>query len=454
MVYKITKGVVQNMKNKRWFAGFLIIIMMISLVACGKTDASQISKNSSKVQVQLQNSNADDIEEVDAESAVFDFAVQLFQNSVNVSEQEGDMENVLIAPTSVLTALAMTANGAEEETLRQMEETLGLPREALNDYMKSFLKDLPNGEKYELHMANSIWIKDEEGFCVEDTFLETNQNYYDADIFEKAFDNNTLTEINAWVKEKTKGMIEEVLAQIPDEAVMYVINALAFEAEWEEIYNATQIRNGVFTLENGLQQEAEFMYSEEAMYLEDEKATGFHKYYADKKYAFVALLPKEEVTISEYVASLSGDKLQSLLKNPVEVQVNAAIPKFETYDEVLLNNTLESMGMEDVFDAKKADLSGIGSHVNGNLWVDRVIHKTHIEVDAKGTKAGAATVAEILCESAMETLEAKTVYLNRPFVYMIIECENNQPIFIGTTTCIFPYVKCGVEEICSYPVMD
>lgn len=401
-------------------------------MACGKLDEPQEVEN--------------------VESAAFDFAVRLFQNSVNVSEQEGDTENVLIAPTSVLTALAMTANGAEEETLRQMEETIGLSREALNDYMKSYIKDLPSGEKYQLHMANSIWIKDEEGFSVEETFVKMNEIFYDADIYEKAFDSKTLTEINTWVKEKTKGTIEEVIAQIPDDVVMYVINALVFDAEWEEIYKATQIRKGMFTLENGVQQEVEFMYSEEAVYLEDEKAVGFLKYYADKKYAFVALLPKEEVTISEYVSSLSGNKLQALLENPVEVQVNAAIPKFETDYEVLLNNTLENMGMEDVFDAKKADLSGIGSHMNGNLWVDRVIHKTYIEVDEKGTKAGAATVVEIMCESAMETPEVKNVYLDRPFVYMIIECENNQPVFMGTTTYIQPYIKCGVEEICSYPL--
>ncbi|MBR6807137.1 MAG: serine protease, partial [Clostridia bacterium] len=40
-----------------------------------------------------------------------------------VSEESG--KNTLISPLSVLCALAMTANGAEEETLQQIETVLG-----------------------------------------------------------------------------------------------------------------------------------------------------------------------------------------------------------------------------------------------------------------------------------------------------------------------------------------
>ena len=83
-------------------------------------------------------------------------------------------------------------------------------------------------------------------------------------------------------------------------------------------------------------------------------------------------------------------RLKELLDNAKEIQVNASIPKFDVEDDILLNDTLKVMGMVDVFDANKADLSGIGTHADGNLFVNRVIHKTHMQVDEKGTKAGAA----------------------------------------------------------------
>ena len=59
-------------------------------------------------------------------------------------------------------------------------------------------------------------------------------------------------------------------------------------------------------------------------------------------------------------------------------------------------------------------------------------HKTFISVGEKGTKAGAATVVEMADGAAVEPQEPKEVYLDRPFVYMLIDCENNIPFFIGT----------------------
>lgn len=423
-------------------AMILVVTMIISLTACEKTDAPQ--NDSNNIQAEVIYCPAYNPE--DAQKAAMDFSVQLFQNSVNGLDRNSEEENVLIAPVSVLTALAMTANGAKNDTLTQMEGAFGITCEPLNDYMKKYLDSLPNEEKYKLHMANSIWIKEEEGFTVEKEFVEKNKTFFEAEVFEEAFDKSTLKEINNWVKDNTDGMIEGILNEIPEDAVMYLINALAFDGEWEEIYKTTQVREGIFTLENGMEQEVEMMYSEENLYLEDDLATGFVKYYADKEYAFVALLPKEEVTISEYVENMSGSKLKEMLENPQEVQVNAVIPKFETEYSVLLNETLECMGIVDVFDAKKADLSGIGTHTDGNLFVNRIIHKTHMQVDERGTKAGAATVVEVMLESAMESPEIKTVRLDRPFVYMIIDCENNQPVFMGTTMSIYPLMKCGVEE--------
>lgn len=91
--------------------------------------------------------------------------------------------------------------------------------------------------------------------------------------------------------------------------------------------------------------------------------------------------------------------------------------------------------MTDAFDSAAADLSGLGTSPGRNLFISRVIHRTCIAVNDKGTKAGAATMVEVRDESAMLIVgEIKKVYLDRPFVYMIIDCEENLPIFIGTVT--------------------
>ncbi len=358
----------------------------------------------------------------DSESAT-DFAVRLFK----ASNKEG--ENTLISPLSVLVALSMTANGAAENTLVQMENVLGMPVDELNGFIKAYSASLPRGEKYMLNLANSIWL--DNGFPANDEFLQTNTDYYGADIYERPFNNNkTLDEINDWVNQKTEEMIPEILDEIPEDAVMYLINALAFEAEWEEMYGEYSVRENEFTKENGEKQTIQMMYSMESKYISDENAEGFIKYYKDGKYAFAVLKPKEGMSVAEYVETLNGEKLNQTLSDAQSISVNAGLPKFETEYDVEMSDILKAMGMTDAFDKEVADFTGISTLKGKELFIGRVLHKTFISVCEKGTKAGAATVVEVMDECA--PMYEKTIILDSPFVYMLIDCENNIPFFIGT----------------------
>ena len=399
----------------------LVCAMAVNLTGCtmevhAKDLMDGITPNQVNALDDLGSQNAD----------VTDFAIRLFK----ASEESG--KNTLISPLSVLCALAMTANGAEEETLAQMEEVLGMTTEELNLYLYSYMQNLPQGEKYKLSLANSIWFTEDERFTVNQDFLQTNANYYGADIYKAPFDKQTLKDINNWVKQNTDEMIPEILDQIPAEAIMYLVNALAFEAEWSEIYEKHQVKDGEFTKEDGTKQDVKFMYGSEGTYLEDEKATGFMKRYKGGKYAFVAMLPNEGVSVSEYIASLEGESLNALLTNPQYVTVHTSIPKFETEYSVEMSEILKNMGMTEAFDMYNADFEGLGTSTAGNIFISRVLHKTFISVGEKGTKAGAATIVEMKDGAAAEPTEPKEVYLDRPFVYMLVDCENNIPFFIGT----------------------
>lgn len=422
---------------KKWLSKLIAVVlvcaMVLPLTACnGIGSSAQIQSDDLMQDIEKNTeTNVDDTTcgngvANNPEDAVANFSVRLFQKSM----EEG--KNTLISPLSVIVALSMTANGAKGETIKQMENVFDTQVTTLNPYLRDYMENLPQGDKYKLQLANSIWFTNHERFTVNQDFLQTNADYYGADIYKTAFDNTTLKDINLWVEQKTDGMIKNILDKIPPEAIMYLINALVFEAEWAKTYEKGQVRDGVFTTEAGVEQKVEMMYSDESFYLEDEQATGLIKYYKGKKYAFVALLPKEGVSIADYVKDMSGDELRTLISNPQNIHVDAAIPVFETEYDVLMNDVLMQMGMTDAFDMKKADFTGLGTSTAGNIFISRVIHKTYITVGPQGTKAGAATVVEMKDESAPFYEESKTVHLDRPFVYMLIDCENNQPFFMGT----------------------
>jgi len=407
---------------KKLIALLLVFAMALSLTACSQGSSEDLMKDvPAKAVDVLPNMDA-------GAAAAADFGVRLFKTSM----EEG--KNTLISPLSVLYALAMTANGAEGETLAQMEQVLGMDVDNLNSYMLAYLDLLPESKDYKMSLANSIWFKDDPNFLVEQSFLQTNADYYGAGAYKAAFDEGTRNDINNWVKEHTDGMIPEIIDEIPDEAIMYLVNALAFDAKWADEYEEHQIREGRFTMEDGTSQDVDMMHSEEYTYLEDNLATGFIKYYKDRKYAFVAMLPNEGVSVSQYVDSLTGEHLRELLNNPQDLTVFASIPKFETEYDIEMSEVLQEMGMTDAFDWRVADFSKLGTYnVDGmNICINRVLHKTFISVSELGTRAGAATAVEMVAEGAMEIVEFKEVVLDRPFVYMLIDCETNLPFFIGT----------------------
>lgn len=358
-----------------------------------------------------------------------DFAISLLQESL-------EEENVMVSPLSVLEALAMTANGADGETAEQMQQVLGAGQtmEELNQNIHNWNEQLSEKETAKMNIANAIWFRGEAGknlyeFDVNQDFLEKNNNYYGAGIYESDFSEKTVNDINKWVETKTDGKINKLITTLDPEDIMCLVNAISFESEWEEQYEEADVWERDFTLESGDTKTMELMHSEESYYLEEDHAVGVRKPYKDG-YSFVALLPEEGMDLDDYVASMSGEQFLETLDQEKTETVITAIPKFTSEYSISLNNPLIQMGMPLAFDGANADFSGIGD-ANENIYIGAVMHKTYIEVDEQGTKAAAATAVIMTCESTAIEPEKKEVILDRPFVYAIVEDETNLPVFIG-----------------------
>lgn len=359
--------------------------------------------------------------ELDADFAAAgaDFAANLLKH-VSASG-----ENAVVSPYSVLIALSMTANGASAETLAQMEAVLGLPVEQLNAYL------LACGQKNtdELNAANAIWLR--EDYPASEDFLQRNRDYYGAEIESAPFDTDTCDRINDWVNYQTKGMIEKILDEIDPDSVMYLVNALAFKANWKQQYLKSDARPDVFHGASGDKQ-ATLMYSDEHYYLHDENTTGFLKDYENDRFCYVVLLPDKSVSLADYVASLSGEKLTALIANASNESLHAVMPKFTNDCTVELSEALQAMGMPDAFDKDKADFSAMSPVADETaLRIGRVLHRTYLLVNETGTEAAAATAVDMIAESTAIPQEKKTVRVDRPFVCGIYDRETQCFLFLG-----------------------
>lgn len=389
----------------------LAVLLLLTLAGCGGNTGLLTGVTPSDV------GEADD-----AAPLVSGFTVELF----NAVYEGGD---TLISPVSVLAAMAMTESGARGETLSQMEDVFGVDAGTLRAALAAYMQSV---EGTEAKMANSIWFRDDGTFGPNADFLADCASFAGADVFAREFNDAARRELNAWVSEHTGGMIEDILDEIPADAVMYLVNALAFEADWAEQYDEYQLRDGTFHAISG-DKTVQMMSSEEYSYLSGEGFTGFMKPYAGGRYAFAALLPDADV--ETLLGSLTGDTLAAALKNAGNTAVETTMPSFSGGTDAELGEALKALGMTDAFDSGKADFTGMGRSELGNIYISRVLHKTYIDLTPLGTRAGAATVVEMNTEGAMmPDEEPKRVVLDRPFVYMIVDTEYDIPLFFGVMT--------------------
>ena len=211
------------MKGKQFLAALLAAASVFTVSGCaaGAASVRDLTKGAKNAQTQtLYDTSAVQ----DTAAALTGFGAKLLQNEM----QE---ENPLVSPLSVASALSITANGAVGETKTQMEQTLGADTGSLNAYFSVLQASLGNDKQ--LKAANSIWMKDTDTLHVEDAFLQQNADSYAAELYSAPFDDSTKTAINDWVSKQTDKMIPEILDEIPDGAVMYLVSALAFDAKWE-----------------------------------------------------------------------------------------------------------------------------------------------------------------------------------------------------------------------------
>lgn len=365
--------------------------------------------------------------EVDESSGTYDFALGLLRQSAG-------SESVLVSPLSVLSALAMAENGADGETLAQMEQVTGMGATELTGLLQAYGALADNGP---LSVANSIWLRDSDGLTVQDDFLETCGGRLGAQVFSAPFDDSTVADVNAWVSEKTNEMIPEMLSQISGDAQVLLVNALAFEGGWDEPFDSALISPDTFTCEDGAEQDVTMMHSTEGSYLEGELASGFVKPYEGYDYAFVGLLPAEGVSVGELLEGLDGAALEELLVPVPNAAAEIGLPKFTASYETELANALRALGVTDAFDPTLADFSRMGSSERGPLHVDGVLHKTFIDVNEEGTRAAAATVVGMDGAAAPgNPVEYHEVILDRPFVYLILDLRAGMPVFAGTVMSV------------------
>ncbi len=403
----------------------LVFSLAGSMISCEKF-GSPGKKNPDKPARIILTGKSAEILEADKE-----FGFELFREVYALNDEE----NLMISPLSVSCALGMTYNGADSTTLQAFEDVLhfdGLTTEEINESYRDLMDQLVTlDDNVEFSIANSIWYR--LGFEVLAEFIATNREYFDAGVQETDFsDPATLELINQWIEDKTNGKIRDMLDYIPADAVMYLINAIYFNAAWKYQFEKEDTYEGDFTLPDGSEHRADFMVvSGDFAYTSNEDFAAVELPYGNSTFSMVVMLPNTGNTVSDLVEKLDAGQWDSWFENPLLRGVRVEMPKFKYEFKGMLNDPLINLGLGVAFQPGEADFSGINPEKGRELFISRVIHQTFIDVQEEGTEAAAATIVELRENSSAGGGSPVIFKADRPFLYCIKENSTGAVVFIG-----------------------
>ena len=350
-------------------------------------------------------------------------------------------KNYMFSPLSIKMALALAANGAENDTQNEILNTLGVTSlDEFNAFSKNLIKRYSQTDILSLNIANSIWInkdKTEQKFSNE--FESTATEYYNADV--KTVDNkNAVSEINSWVNDKTNGKITQIIDEA-DSFWAMLINAIYFKGAWENEFSESLTKSDEFTNADGTKTQTNFM-----------NKTSWVSY-AETKSAKIIELPyrnrvDENSESGEYIGTDSCDDLNvsmylMLADSGINVEhelnftvnsdifkntyIRLSMPKFKIEYSEGLNDMLKNIGIKTAFDSQTAQFEKMFD--SGSMYFTDTIHKTFIKVDEKGTEAAAVTAIG-MGGSALPP-EPIEIEFNKPFYFAIRDNTSGEILFMG-----------------------
>ncbi len=395
----------------------LLIILITAFYSC--------SQNEEPVVNQFINLDEKSAQLVEADNA---FGLELFQQIRSVSKKE----NLMISPLSVSLALGMAYNGADGNTQTEMEEVLrlnGLTPEQINNSYKTLVAALQSlDEDVIFEIANAIFYKD--GFSVKQSFLDINQDYYEAEVESlDFFSASALETINGWVANKTHDKITKIIDSLSPYGRLVLLNAIYFYGTWTHEFDEDGTKMRPFNLPDGSTKEIAMMNKQDQLkYTSNNLFSAVKLPYGTGQYNMVVMLPADGETSESLINELTADKWTEWNEEfETEEKVVVTMPRFKFEFQQGLKDILKEMGMIDAFSTEDADFSKISDEY---LYISSVIHKTYIDVNETGTEA--ATVTAIVFSTTSAGPEDKIYFtVNKPFVFAITEKDTGAILFIG-----------------------
>jgi serpin B len=350
--------------------------------------------------------------------------------------------NVVIAPASVTTALAMAWGGARDKTAEEMQAVLRFDRPAaetmrVSGRLAAALTDPSRAVTFRI--ANRLF--GEQSYRFEPAYLEATRAGYGAGLqpldFRGAPD-QARDRINGWVEQQTERRIRDLVppGSIVRDTRLVLVNAIYFLGDWAEPFESAATQPAPFYLSRADRKDAPTMHRTAVFpFAAKDGVKVLELGYRGGSMSMLLVLPDQVDGLDAVERSLTEPKLHELAAALSSERVAVALPRFEVNpaQSLSLGETLRGLGMRRAFDADSADFTGIAKPANpaDRLYLARVFHQGFVRVDEKGTEAAAATAAIMPRAAALLPSQPKEFRADHPFLFCIRDTASGLILFLG-----------------------
>ena len=357
-----------------------------------------------------------------------DFAAK----SIPLVLAEHTEENAIYSPLSLWSALAMLAQCADGDSRRQVLEAIGAEdAAALQDQVEHIWRALYTDDGMSaLILANSIWLNSNmQGTYVQETLDTLAQKYYAGAYSVPMGTGEADTAVTQWVNEQTKGLIGSDTPVVQTDALTLalLVSSLYYKAAWNSEFDPAQTEEDTFTDAAGQETQVDFMHrTEDANFIRRE--------------GYQAARLSTHLGEMVFVLPDGGVSPASLLREPDFLsrlefygdactwgEVQWSVPKFDVNSDLDLLETLAALGITDLTDPDRADLSAL---TDLDAFLSDAKQLARVKVDEEGVEAAAVTILSVKnLNLPPQSTEVCVMDLDRPFLF-VIRAEG-VPLFVG-----------------------
>ncbi|XP_063903064.1 leukocyte elastase inhibitor-like isoform X9 [Zophobas morio] len=345
--------------------------------------------------------------------------------------------NVFFSPISVHAVLSMSYQGAKGTTAEKYAATLNVPEakaaaEGYNVVMNR-LNSVPN---VTLLMANRVYLMDGYELVPEFSNAVTKNFLSEVQLVNFGANEAAAATINAWVEEKTKEKIKDLISKDDLNGLtrLVLVNAIYFKGDWKHKFDKAATKTEPFYLNDVDSIDVSMMHTKKKFNYKSDEALDaqiLEMSYTNEDLSMFIILPNKRNGIAELEKKLATANLTEITQHMWNTEVNVALPRFKVETTMDLKDSLTKLGLGEIFSPGSADFSGMIT-AKEQLYVSKVIQKAFIEVNEEGAEAAAATAIRPrdLCFNMM-VKRVFEVIADHPFAYIVIDKITMNSLFLG-----------------------